>query len=249
MKKNLLLILAILIPFSAQSNPIDDKCGQFAPYGAPVTTTQVQYLCKTNYAIAHNNATKTPQYVLEHITKEAITGPTKRKDSFRPDPAVDPKYQAQLADYATAGNIYDRGHLSPAGDNTQTEQIMSESFFLSNMIPQVANNNRGIWKQLEVSVRNYVLATNDVYVVSGTIYNNVYKTIGLNSVGVPDKIFKVIIDAKNNKASAYVFPNTALPVGDLPKFKVSIKDVEAQTGINFNPKLAPNSTLETSKTW
>jgi hypothetical protein len=39
-------------------------------------------------------------------------------------------------------------------------------------------------------------------------------------------------------------------VQDLEKFKVSIKDVETATGINFNPKLPANATtLESVKTW
>ena len=127
---------------------------------------------------------------------------------------------------------------------------MSESFFLSNMVPQVPNNNRGIWKQLETKVREYVTKFNDVYVASGTIYDKGYSTIGTNKVGVPTRLFKVIIDVKTLKASAYIFPNKALPVQDLEKFKVSIKDVEAATGINFNPKLPANATaLETVKTW
>jgi endonuclease G len=139
--------------------------------------------------------------------------------------------------------------MSPAGDNTQNEKIMSESFLLSNMVPQIANNNRGIWKQLETKVRTYVASTNDLYVASGPIYDAGYKTIGPNKVGVPTRLYKIVIDTKNNKASAYIFPNTALPVADMEKFKVTIVDVEKATGINFNPKLPANSGVETKKDW
>lgn len=249
MKK--ILILLALLPSVVLATPIDDKCPQFAPWGAPVLLkVDTQYICKTNYALQYNNASKTAVFVLEHVTKASITGPAKRKDNFRPDDALAAGTSASLADYASEGRTYDRGHLAPAGDNTQTDAIMSESFFLSNMIPQVANNNRGIWKQLETNVRDYVTKTGDVYVASGPIYNNVYKTIGTGRVGVPDRIFKIIIDAKTLKASAYIFPNTALPVADLPKYKVTIKDVETATGINFNPKLPANAAaLEQAKSW
>jgi endonuclease G len=118
------------------------------------------------------------------------------------------------------------------------------------MVPQVANNNRGIWKQLETKVRTYVTQFDDLYVVSGTIYDKGFTTIGPNKVGVPTRLFKVIIDTKTLKASGYIFPNQALPVADLEKFKVSIKEVEKATGINFNPKLPANATaLESVKTW
>ena len=243
------LLLLLLLPLTTLANPIDDKCPQFTPYGAPVLELKSSvYLCKTNYAIQYDTGTKTAVYVLEHVTKAAITGPAKRKDDFRPDPAIPVAGQSQLVDYA--GFPYDRGHLSPAGDNTQNDLIMSESFFLSNMVPQVANNNRGIWKQLETKVRTYVTQFDDLYVVSGTIYDKGFTTIGPNKVGVPTRLFKVIIDTKTLKASAYIFPNQPLPVQDLEKFKVSIKDVETATGINFNPKLPANATvLESVKTW
>lgn len=242
-------IATLLFCVNAFANPIDDNCPQFTPYGAPVSPqveADVQYLCKLNYALQYSNDTKTAIYVLEHVTKESITGASKRKDDFRADPSIPKQHQSLLSDYAR--QPYDRGHLSPAGNNTQTAAVMSESFFLSNMVPQNQNNNRGIWKQLETKVRDYVLRTGDVYVVSGPIYDKTFKTIGTNKVGVPDRLYKVIIDAKNKKASAYIFPNTALPVQDLPKYQVSISEVEMATGINFNPKLDDIS-LEKLKNW
>jgi endonuclease G len=115
---------------------------------------------------------------------------------------------------------------------------MSESFFLSNMVPQVPNHNRGIWKQLETFVREWVVDNGmDLYVITGTVYNKEFKTIGEGRVGVPDQLWKVIIDRKEGKAIAFIFPNTALPVADLPKYATTVSAVEKLTGINFMPKL------------
>ena len=237
--KYIIFIASLLFSTVALANPIDDKCAQFIYAGAPESklVANEQYLCKLNYAVHYRYDTKTAEYVVEHVTKESINGSSKRKNDFRPDSSVPVKFQSQLADYATAGNIYDRGHLSPAGDNTISDAIMSESFFLTNMVPQVANNNRGIWKQLETAVRNWSLAGKDVYVVSGTIYDPGFKTIGPNTVGVPTKLFKVIYDKTNNRAIGFIFPNQALPVKDLPNFAMAVSDVEKQTGLVFMPKL------------
>ena len=46
---------------------------------------------------------------------------------------------------------------------------MSESFYLSNMSPQAASFNRGIWKKLESQVRTWALLYDTVYVVTGQI--------------------------------------------------------------------------------
>ena len=229
--------LFILLAVLSIANPIDDKASSLVYNGAPVSkiVKDNQYIIKNNYAIHYRYDTKTAEYVVEHVTKQKINGTFKRQDDFRPDPAIPPAHQSQLSDYA--GNPFDRGHLVPAGDNTHTAETMSESFFLSNMVPQVPNHNRGIWKQLETAVRIWVLEGKDIYVISGTTYNKDYKSIGARKVGIPDYMWKVVIDATSHKAIAFYFPNTALPVADLPKYIVSIEEVEQKTGINFNPKM------------
>lgn len=238
MKKLLVLLAGVCVAMTTWANPIDDACPQFALRGAPVSQLQAgttQYLCKSNYAIHYRYDTRTAEYVLEHITPESISGPAKRKDDFRPDPSIPKQYQSTLADYA--GFPYDRGHLSPGADNTQTDAIMSESFFLSNMVPQVPNHNRGIWKQLETAVRNWVKEGKDIYVVSGTIYGQGYGTIGANRVGIPTHMWKVIVDRKSAKGIAFMFPNAPLPVADLAKYATNIATIEQYTGLNFMPQL------------
>jgi len=250
MKK--LLLALLLTPLLSLANPIDDKCPQFVFNGAPISKLEdSQYICKQNYAIHYRNDTKTAEYVVEHVTKESVSGTAKRADDFRPDPDIPKPQQSVLSDYT--GNPYDRGHLAPAGNNTQSAIIMSESFFLSNMIPQVPNNNRGIWKQIETYVRNWALEGKDIYVVTGTIYKEGHLVIG-NKVGVPQFVWKVIVDKKAGKAIAFVFPNEALPVKDLPKYATTVQKIEQLTGINFMPLLPSTlanieTTLPNLKDW
>ena len=181
----------------------------------------------------YNNSTKTAEYVLEHVTKAAISGPAHRKDNFRPDPLVNPQCSAALADYATVGSTHDRGHMAPAGNNTQNDTIMSESFNLSNMVPQVANNNRGIWKQLETYERQWAMTPGtDFYIISGGIWDQGYQKIG-SGLGIPTRLYKIIIEKNSKKVRAYLMPNTALPVADLPKYETTMTAVEAATGMKF----------------
>jgi len=221
---------------AALANPIDERCPQFTAYGAPDAAfpATVQFLCRANYAVIHSCSAKSPIAVMEHVTRESISGPAKRKDDFREDPEVTQQCRSTLADYA--GNPYDRGHMAPAGDNTTNDKIMSESFLLSNMVAQVPNHNRGIWKQLETQVRDQVAQTGQpLHVISGGIYESGHKTIG-NGVGVPTKIYKVIINRQTGKVTAFLFPNAPLPVADLPKYATTIEAVEAATGMKFKTK-------------
>lgn len=249
--KKLSILLAFLFCSSVFANGIDDKCPKFVVHGAPVSsiTTNDQYLCKTNYAIHYRNDVKGPEYVVEHLTLESIKGTAGRKDDFRVDPEVPKQFQAQLSDYTKTG--YDRGHLAPAADNSQSPEIMSESFFLSNMMPQAPNLNRGVWKNLETLIRTWASDKDyDIYVITGTIFDAGYKTIGENKVGVPTRTFKVIINNKNWKMIGFMFPNnigTTIGALDYAKYAVSIYDIELATGIDFSPKLPKSDTNETKK--
>jgi endonuclease G len=230
-----LLLTLLFIPLLAVAN-INQQCPQFTVNGTPQYQAQPgdQELCRTNYAVIHRCSVKAPVAVFEHLTPAAMSGPSKRKDNFRPDPQVAAQCQAQLADYAVLGKTHDRGHMSPAGNNTQNDQIMSESFFLSNMVAQIANNNRGIWKQLETWERQWATAPGtDFYIISGGIYDQGHPVVG-NGLGVPTRLYKIIIEKNSRKVEAWLMPNAPLPVADLPKYQVPMAAIEQATGMKFN---------------
>ena len=236
-------LLLLLLPVIALANPIDDKCPAFVSNGAPASNrANTLYLCKQNYAINYRTDTKTAEYVVEHPTGASIKGSAKRQDNFHPDLSLPKQYQSTLADYDKSG--YDRGHLAPAGDNTTNDSIMSESFALSNMVPQNPSNNRIIWNNLETKIRNLVLRNHNLYVTSGTYYKPVYKTIGVDKVGVPDFLWKVIYDKTTNKVIAFLIPNVSLNARDLPKFVISVSELEQLTKINFLPLLSNAANIE-----
>jgi endonuclease G, mitochondrial len=214
---------------------INQQCPQFTFNGTPEYQAQPgdQELCRTNYAVIHRCSVKAPVAVFEHLTVAAITGPAKRKDNFHPDTLVTPGCSASLADYEIVGRTHDRGHMSPAGNNTQSDAVMSESFNLSNMVPQVSNNNRGIWKQLETWERFWALKGGDYYIISGGIFDPGHAVVG-NGLGIPTRLYKIIINKNDQKVTAYLLPNAALPVADLPKYQVSVSAVEQATGMRFN---------------
>lgn len=248
MKKLLIAVLLFINASIIYANPIDAKCPNQVVWGAPQIKAEGnnQYLCRTGYAVNINYKTKVPYFVVEHITASELDQGVKRKDDFREDPEVPVAHRVTLKDYVGTG--YDRGHMAPAADFTYDKTVMSESFLLSNMMPQDVGNNRGIWKLLEESVRSWAIKYKEVYVISGTIYDNKSITIG-NNVGVPSFIYKIIIDPIKQRAIAFNFPNIKLDPKDIENYNVSIANIEALTGINFEPALPQSAhRLETTKT-
>ena len=97
------------------------------------------------------------------------------------------------------------------------------------------NSNRGIWAALEGKARDWAVARGEVYIFTGPIYaaGSTPKTIGANKVAVPNHLYKIVFDPKRVEAIAFVMPNKALNVQDLPTFIVSVDQVEALTGLDF----------------
>ena len=231
----LLLVCTLLLSSLVYAGQIDDNCPQFTANGTPTYQAQSgdQELCHLNYAVIHKCSVKAPVAVFEHLTIAEMTGPAKRKDNFHQDALIAPECSATLADYATVGKTHDRGHMAPAGNNTLNAGIMSESFNLSNMVAQVSGNNRGIWKQLETYERQLASTVGtDYYIISGGIYDEGHPITG-NGLGIPTRLYKIVIEKKSNKIHAWLMPNTALPVKDLPKYEVQVSAVEEATHMKF----------------
>ena len=234
MKKLTLLVVIATASIFAQAQ-INQQCPQFTVNGTPQYQPHLgdQEICHMNYAIIYRCEVKAPVAVFEHATLAAISGPARRKDNFHPDTTVTQQCSATLADYATISKTHDRGHMSPAGNNTQNDAIMSESFNLSNMVPQVSSNNRGIWAQLEEYERKLVHTPNtDFYIISGGIFDQGHTVTG-NGLGIPTRLYKIIIEKNSKRVQAYLMPNATLPIADLPKYQTTITAVEQATGMRF----------------
>lgn len=242
MKRSVLSVIFFLFSFTlALANGIDERCPQHVIFGAPVTSlapNQGQYLCRIGYAVHYNYRTMTPEYVVERVTVQMATGPHKRRDDFRPDPEVPPQFRATLQDYA--GQPFDRGHVAAAGNNTHDPVAMSQTFLLTNMVPQNKNNNRGVWKQLETLTRDWIMRNGELFIISGTVYNPQFATIG-RGVGVPDGLFKIIVDPRNKRMIAFMLPNAPMGANEFPRYIVSVAEIEQRTGIRFFPQLPPEA--------
>ena len=180
------------------------------------------------------------------LTKEETTKAFERTNKFKPDPSVS-TLTANDADYAGSG--YDRGHLAPAADMGWSSTAMAESFYYSNMSPQVPGFNRGIWKKLEELVRTWAIENNSLLVVTGPVLKKGLKTIGAGRVSVPELYYKVILDNHEPgiNAIAFLIPN-ASQSADLQSFVVSIDSVESITGIDFFPNFENEDQIERTST-
>ena len=205
---------------------------------------------KPQYSLSYNRSRATANWVAWRLDSSWI-GTTPRQDDFRPDLSLpNGWFQVQSSDYNGSG--YDRGHMTPSGDRTRSIPDNSATFFMTNIVPQLAANNQGPWEEFESYCRTLAQAGNEIYIVSGVVGN--LGTIAGGRVVVPQYTWKVALVLPNgandlqriNKGTrtiAIVVPN--FPPLDINapwrNFRTSVDSVEALTGYNFFSNVPKNT--------
>lgn len=221
------LLSAIILLFTA--NILVANSVEFLPSPAK------DIIRHTYYTLSYNETYEQANWVYYSLTDSMILNSgEERGNNFKMDKLV-VTISAKSSDYTKSG--YDRGHLCPAGDMGFNRVAMEESFFMSNISPQVPDFNRGIWKELESTVRKWAINERQVYVVTGPVFKNAQGSIGKEEVLVPGYYFKIIFDPTDEpKMIAFVLSNekSDRPLTD---YVVKADEVEQLTGFDFFSQL------------
>ena len=229
MKKILLISLTTLLLHVASFSSASETCGEHLVKGMPSNNSD-QVLCRTGYAVGYNYQTKNADWVAYHVTKESVNAQFKRSNKFKADAELPEYAQSTLSDYSKSG--YDRGHLAPSAAMDFSQESMQESFLLSNMSPQLPGFNRVGWRLLEEHVRDLANEYQELYVVTGPIYEGNEASIG-DGVVIPSAFYKVILDPYYNDAIAFIVPHRNVSGSELVNFVTTIDDVEQRTNLDF----------------
>ncbi len=197
-----------------------------------------QILVRTSYFVSYNKEWRIPNWVAWHLTADHVDGDAPRRNSFREDLDV-PEPRATPADYKGSG--WSRGHMCPSGDNKWDPRANHDTFLLTNLCPQDANLNSGLWNSIEMDCRKWARKYGDVFIVCGPLpLRPPYETIGGNKVAVPKAFFKIVLCLnKSPKAFGFVVKNrSGEKKSDL--YYNTVREVERLTNIDFFP-LLPDS--------
>ncbi|KAN0095370.1 hypothetical protein V8E51_016081 [Hyaloscypha variabilis] len=242
------------LPLSAKEIiPPVDPAGLFQ-YGFPGPVADLAI--RPALVSSFDRRLRNPSWVAEHITAASLASPDgDRKHSvFLEDPAVPEKFRGKLKDYFRSG--YDRGHQVPAADAKWSQAAMNDTFFLTNMCPQVGEGfNRDYWAHFEDFCRRLTQKYPSVRIVTGPLYlpkrdqadgkwRVSYEVIGNPpNIAVPTHFYKVIFAEDGTTTGpvavgAFVLPNAAIP-NDKPitDFEVPVEAVERASGLEFATKL------------
>ena len=222
------------------------------PSGAtPDIANENNYLMpKPQYTISYNRSKATPNWVAWRLDTSWI-GSTQRQDDYRPDPAL-PAGWYQVQDFDYSGSGYDRGHMCPSGDRTNSVANNSATFLMTNFVPQLSANNQGPWEDLESYCRILASQGNELYIFDGPVGNQ--GTISSGRIVVPQYTWKVVLVlpngandlqriGKGTRAFGIIVPN--FPPVDMQapwrNFRVTVNQVENLTGYDFFNQIPKNT--------
>ena len=199
--------------------------------------------------ISYNEEHEQANWVAHKINKKIIDGNVSRTNNFRVDNQIATgsseekdyflKTKLPSGKYTYDGFGYDRGHLAPSADFKWSKTALSDSYFYSNMSPQLPEFNRKGWANIEGFLRSYVYDNEtDLLVVTGPFYHeNVKKSErSKNNMSIPDYFFKIAIDLKNMLGVGFLVPHEKL-TSPIESYMVPIDSIESLTGYDFNFQL------------
>ena len=205
------------------------------------------YLMVNNiYALSYNRDKGIPNWVAWRLTASDF-GSANRQNDFRPDERLPQNWTHVMPnDYTHSG--YDRGHLCPSADRSNSEESNSETFLMTNMTPQTHALNAGPWEKLETYSRSMVRRDTTLYIIAGQ-YGEKEKL--KNKVSVPTNFWKIIVVLPANGNVSAINANTRIIAVDMPndeyvanenwrKYRTTVKNIEQKTGYNFLSNIPDN---------
>lgn len=246
------------------TRPPGTDTSDHAPFGLPVPTVNVDneiLLHHKEYLVMYDTDLKVPVWVAYKLEKKNLVS-RPRTNCFRPDPRLTEAQNPQLLDYTEP--VFDRGHLVPRADMNRTEAAMLNTFVLTNMTPQHARFNQGLWGELETQVREMAYRNKKIYIVSGSVFDkngdhvrdadaDADRMQPFDNVAIPTHFYKVVLhqlDDGTIESVAVLVPNEntsmnkAERLAFLNSHRVSVDEIEAVSGYDLFPDLP--DTVETA---
>lgn len=206
---------------------------------------------RPQYAISYNDKRKTANWACWQLVKKDI-GKVSR-GSFEADKGL-PKEFTPIGFGAYTGSGFDRGHLVPSKDRSDTEDNNDAVFLMTNIVPQSPKCNQGAWEKFERYCRELAEDGKELYIAAGVhglggVSGDGAKklTIGKNApfVSVPASVWKVVLvldrgtnPTRTSRTIAVWMPNDdTVKEDDWADYRVSVAEVEKKTKLKFFPVL------------
>lgn len=185
---------------AANTNANDASLGDYATLlsSAKINTANkyvfhtVTYNGQTvmNYNFEWNSNLKHAVWSGFYFDKDLIKGGSgvERKNPFKSDPTI-----PDVKDSHHTSDGYDRGHIIASADRFYDQTANNQTFYYTNMSPQIPDFNQGFWQKVEDEIRT----------LSQNALNSGYSKVHITKGGDTKTLLK---NWKGNKAQNNIYP-------------------------------------------
>lgn len=206
-----------------------------------------------NYSYAWDTTALVAHWVAYPLNS-ALKGSGSRSDEWGLDPKLPRRYQPVVfRAYSSAGyggdGWYNRGHQCPSADRLEYNSNV-QTFYGTNMTPQMSELNAAAWGVLEGMVRDWSVQFDTLYVVTGCTVKGSTAKVQDNEgkeVTVPTGYFKALLGYKKSgtvgmtgstggyTGTAFWFDHQGYSGSRsvVMKQRITISALEQKTGIDF----------------
>lgn len=234
MQKRILLLGALTATFLI-------SYGQNTDVIIPSKISREQVIHEKAFSLSYSSAYVLPSWVSYKVTKADVDIEGAKPGKYTENPKVTTRSSSKK-DYK--GSAYIMAQVVSHLDVEHIEGAYEESFYMTNIVPMKRAFNEHIWLASDQLVRLWSKNTDGLYVISGPINKDApFPTIGKNKLAIPKRYYKVVYDAKNEKAICFLFKN-GIASGKLKGYTHPVSKIEAETGINFFPDMEDSKAKE-----
>lgn len=154
------------------------------------------------------------------------------------DPDLRNEYRLTYDPYKGSG--YDHGHICPSADRQRAVEANYQTFYITNMQPQIHDFNANIWGDMEEQVRTWAGQFDTLYVCKGGTIDKSewiikYLGSGSNKIPVPKYFFMALLGKKgsNFKATGFWIAQDNYSSDKIKNYAVTIQTLQNNTGIDF----------------
>ena len=237
--KRLPILLSLFVFVSiSYGQAVELVLGDPSPDQGPGLVAENIVVKHRGFILSFNTNRLSADWVAWHVQSSDL-GSVNRTNSFRPDQKLPSAYRVGKA---TFGQPYDRGHVCPSGDRTNTVAANSETYVMSNMQPQHKFLNQQAWKKFEDFVRSVVRKRMEAYTYAGCAGGDQKLANGMT---IPTHCWKVVLFLEQGRDDlARINGQTRVIAIDMPNdgstrgkswetYQTTVAELEAKTGLTF----------------
>ncbi|MBA3656364.1 MAG: PKD domain-containing protein [Gemmatimonadaceae bacterium] len=249
--------------------------GNNTEFGDPVDNdpSNDEIVRRPQFTSSYNQFKGQPNWVAYDLNGSQFVSGTDRCNCFTHDPLLPASFShLTTADYTGAGSFaangrtdanygIDRGHMTRSSDRTTGTIDNADTYYLTNVVPQFADLNQGVWSNFEQYLHDLAgTGTKEVYIVTGPAGINTFTTPGSNGtiknegkIQIPASTWKiaVIMSRGQGLANVHSASDMQLIAVNMPNrpgvrnddwhiYETTVNAIEQLTGYNFLSLLPDN---------